>query len=61
MKEIDIRFANNVDTRKVFSANLLGGPRGFGDKMAIETFSNKVTPSIRTMNNFVYVNQIYEK
>lgn len=62
-KKIGLRIANNVDTTKVFSANLLSaGGRGIDEEtMALETHSNDVCPTIRTITNFVLICEPYEQ
>lgn len=55
-KKIGLRIANNVDTTKVFSAKLCGGGRGIDhETMALESHSNDVCPTIRTITNFVLI------
>ena len=60
MKKIRIRHTNGTDLNRLFSANLLGGGRGFDDAVALETFSNEFTPTIRCMNNFVLIVEVDE-
>lgn len=56
VKKIELRIANNVDTTKVFSANLRGGSRGIDDDtMALETHSNDVVPTLRTLTNWILI------
>lgn len=57
-KPIRLRHANGVDMTQTFSANLLGGPRSFGDANALETFSNDVTPTIRCIHGFILIVEI---
>jgi len=60
-KKIALRIANNVDTTKVFSANLRGGGRGIDeDTMALETHSNEIVPTLRTLTNWILICEPYE-
>lgn len=53
MKKLKLRIINGCDMTRVCSVRVLGGERGFGQTTnALETFSNFITPTIRTMNNF---------
>ena len=52
---IRMRHINDVSLDRVFTANLRGGERGFGDCMALETFSNEASPTLRCANAFVVV------
>ena len=55
-----IRVSNGVSLGKVFSASLKGGCRGFIGAVAAETFSNTVTPAVRTLSNFLVVSVFLE-
>ena len=47
-KKIKIRHTNGTDLTRLFSAKILGGSRGFDDNtLALETFSNDFTPTIK--------------
>lgn len=61
-KKIELRISNNVDTTKVFSANLRGGGRGIDDEtMALETHSNEIAPTLRTLTNWILICEPYEE
>jgi len=61
-KKIELRISNNVDTTKVFSANLRGGCRGIDDEtMALETHSNEIAPTLRTLTNWILICEPYEQ
>ena len=60
MKKIRIRHTNNTDIRKTFSAKLLGGGREFEDALAMETFSNDFTPTIKCVQGFTLIVEMYE-
>ena len=61
MKLIGLRHIHGVSLGKVFSARLMGGERGINDGCnALETYSNEIAPTIRTMPNFTLVVQPYE-
>lgn len=55
-----IRGSNGVSIGKVFSASLKGGCRGFIGAVAAETFSNIMSPAVRTMMNFTVVSVFLE-
>ena len=57
MKKIRLRHANNVDLTQTFSASIRGGGgvRGFTDAMALETHSNDIYPTVKTVNFCVIV------
>lgn len=62
MKEIILRRIKGVDINKTFSANLLGGPRGFGNALAMETVSNDIVPTLRVASkNFIVIAVVIEK
>lgn len=56
-----IRHMNGVDVGKTFTAKLSGGVRGFGDAMALETFSNDVTPTIKCLQSFTLLVEVDEE
>ena len=58
MKKIRFRHSNGVDLTATFSAKILGGGRGFIDACAMESFSNDVSPCIKTMQGFVVIIEI---
>lgn len=60
MKQIRLRHSNGVNLNRIFSAKLLGGGRGFNDALAMETFSNTESPTLRTISGFVVISQICE-
>lgn len=60
-KTMRLRHANCVDLTRTFSANLLGGPRSFGDANALESFSNEVTPTIRCLHGFVLIVEVEDE
>ena len=60
MKKIRIRHTNGTDLSKTFSAKILGGGRGFGDALALETFSNDVSPTIKCIQGFTLIVEVYE-
>lgn len=60
MKKIRIRHTNGTDINRMFSANILGGGRGFADALALETFSNDFTPTIKCLQGFTVIVEIDE-
>lgn len=61
MKKIRIRHTNGTDTTRLFSAKILGGSRGFDeDTLALETFSNDFTPTIKCLQGFTLIVEIDE-
>lgn len=60
MKHIRLRHCNGVDTLKVYSAKIVGGGRGYEDALALETYSNDLSPTLRTVSGFIVVSQIVE-
>lgn len=58
MKKIRIRHTNGTDLNRTFSAKILGGDRGFTDAVALETFSNDFTPTIKCLQGFTLVVEI---
>lgn len=58
MKPIKIRNSNHVDLHRTFVGQLHGGSRGFADAMALETFSNDLSPCIKTMDGFTLIIEI---
>lgn len=61
MKHLRMRIANNVDVGSPFSANILGGARGYADACAVETHSNVTVPCIRTTEEFIVIGYYEEK
>lgn len=61
MKKIRIRHTNGTDLSRMFSAKILGGGRGFADAVALETFSNNYTPTIKCVQNFTVIVEIDEE
>lgn len=55
MKKIRLRHSNNVDLTQTFSASIRGGGRGFDDAMALESHSNDIYPTVKTVNFCVIV------
>lgn len=60
-KPIKIRHVNNVDITKTFSAHLCGGSRGFDDANALESYSNDITPCIKTMIGFILLVEVEDE
>lgn len=60
MKKIRIRIANNVDVTNVFSASILGGVRGYADACAVESHSNDVCPTVKTLHGFTVIVEPYD-
>ena len=58
MKKIKFRHSNGVDLNSTFSAKILGSSRGFGDKCAMESFSNDVTPTIKCVMGFTVLVEV---
>lgn len=51
-----LRHSNRVDLSRVFSASIRGGIRGIDDDtMALETHSNDICPTIRTISGWVVI------
>lgn len=62
MKEIILRHIKGVNLSKPFSAKILGGGRGFGYALAMETYSNEIAPTLRAAaNNFIVIAVVIEK
>lgn len=61
MKKIRIRHTNGTDLNRLFSAKLLGGGRGFDDAVALETFSNEFTPTIKCLQGFTLIVEVNEE
>ena len=55
MKKLRLRIANNVDITKVFSASIRGGARGYKDACAVESHSNEICPTIKTIEGFTVI------
>ena len=60
MKKIRIRHTNGTDLSRLFSAKILGGGRGFADAVALETFSNDFTPTIKCLQGFTLIVEVDE-
>lgn len=58
MKKIRIRHTNGTDLTQTFSAKLMGGSRGFSDAIAMETFSNDMTPTIKCVSGFTLIVEV---
>lgn len=58
MKKIRIRHTNGTDLTRLFSAKILGGGRGFNDALALETFSNDFSPTIKCMQGFTLIVEV---
>ena len=61
MKKLRLRIANDVDICRVFSASIRGGQRGYDDACAVETHSNDVSPTIKTVEGFTVIVEPYEE
>lgn len=61
MKKIRIRHTNGTDLSRMFSAKILGGGRGFADAVALETFSNDFSPTIKCVQGFTVIVEIDEE
>lgn len=55
MKKLRLRIANNVDITKVFSASIRGGTMGYEDACAVESHSNEICPTIKTIEGFTVI------
>lgn len=55
MKKLRFRIANNMDVTQPFSASIRGGSRGFVDACAVESHSNDVFPTIKTIECFTVI------
>ena len=55
MKRLKLRIANRVDITRLFSASIRGGVRGYKDACALETHSNDVVPTIKTVDGFTVI------
>lgn len=58
MKKIKLRKVNNVDISKTFSAHLCGGSRGYEDACALESYSNDLSPCVKTLIGFVLIVEV---
>lgn len=58
MRAIRLRHTNGTRLDKTFSAKLLGGERGFEDALALETFSNDFTPTIKCLQGFTVIVEV---
>lgn len=59
-KPIRLRHVNSVNLTKTFSAHLCGGSRGFDDANALESYSNDITPCIKTLIGFLLIVEVEE-
>ena len=58
-KKIRIRHTNKTDLSRLFSAKILGGSRGFdSDTLALETFSNDFSPTIKCLQGFTLIVEV---
>jgi hypothetical protein len=58
-KKIRIRHTNGTD---LFSAKILGGSRGFDENtLALETFSNDFTPTIKCLQGFTLIVEVEDE
>lgn len=58
-KKIKIRHTNGTDLTRLFSAKILCGSRGFDENtLALETFSNDFTPTIKCLQGFTLIVEI---
>lgn len=57
MKKIVIRFCNDVDVTRCFSAGLRGGHPDIDNDVSIglDAFSNDISPTVRTMADFTCI------
>lgn len=60
-KPIKIRHVNGVDMTRTFSAHLCGGSRGYDDANALESYSNDITPCIKTLIGFVLLVEVEDE
>lgn len=60
MKKLRLRIANNVDVTQPFSATIRVGVRGFVDACAVDSHSNDVFPTIKTVEGFTVIVLPYE-
>lgn len=61
-KKIKIRHTNGTDLTRLFSAKILGGSRGFDDNtLALETFSNDFTPTIKCLQGFTLIVEVEDE
>ena len=61
MKKIRIRHTGGTNLNELFSGRIMGGERGFGDSLAMETFSNDLAPTIKCMQGFTVIVEVYEE
>lgn len=61
MKKLRLRIANGVDVTKTFSASIRGGVRGYEDACAVESHSNDISPTIKTIEGFTVIVEIDEE
>lgn len=62
MKKLRFRKVNDVDMSNTFSAHIVGGGRGYSqDVSAIESYSNDVSPCIKTVSSFTLIVEVYEE
>lgn len=60
MKAIRIRKVNDVNLTRLFSAHLCGGGRGYTDALALESYSNDIFPTVKTVIGFTFIVEVYE-
>ena len=56
-----LRHSNGVDLTRTFSAKILGGGRGFVDDTALESFSNDLSPCIKTLVGFTVIVEVSDE
>lgn len=61
MKKLRLRISNGVDVTRTFSASIRGGARGYEDACAVESHSNDVSPTIKTIEGFTVIVEINEE
>lgn len=61
MKKLRLRIANKVDVTRIFSASIRGGQRGYADACAVESHSNDVSPTIKTVEGFTVIVEPYDE
>ena len=58
MKKLRLRIANDVNIGRTFSASIRGGSRGYEDACALETHSNDIAPTIKTVEGFTVIVEV---
>ena len=61
MKKLKLRISNGVDVTRTFSASIRGGGRGFSDACALESHSNDVFPTIKTIEGFTVIVEVKDE